>query len=381
MQCIPVRHAGRADRAAHPRGADDVRAARPGELERTYLEAFDRFARMIAEGSFPFDVDEIEIESAPRVGDGVILLDAETRVKFASPNAVSSLHRLGIHAYTQRAAARRHRLRRRARPGTAMRRHLPVIEEIERDDVSMLLRVHPAARGRRADRRARPHARRHRPPPPRPDADVEGRDDPRDPPPGEEQPADDRVAAAAPGPPARVARGAGRRSPSRSGGSARSRSCTRRSRATRATSCASARSCARWRRLVEDTVVVARARDPLRVDGDAGELPGEVATPLAVVLNELMQNAVDHAFPDGDRRGRQVDGACSARDDETSRSRCVDDGVGLPDGFSLEASRASASRSCRRSSPASSAARSRCAATTGTSVRVRVPVAMPRVEL
>ena len=27
---------------------------RPGELERTYLEVFDRFARMVAEGSFPF---------------------------------------------------------------------------------------------------------------------------------------------------------------------------------------------------------------------------------------------------------------------------------------------------------------------------------------
>ena len=29
-------------------------------------------------------------------------------------------------------------------------------------------------------------------------------------------------------------------------------------------------------------------------------LPGELATPLAVVLNELMQNAVDHAFRRGD---------------------------------------------------------------------------------
>ena len=56
---------------------------------------------MIADGSFPFDVDEVEIESAPRVGDGVIVIDAETRVKFASPNAVSSLHRMGIHAYAQ----------------------------------------------------------------------------------------------------------------------------------------------------------------------------------------------------------------------------------------------------------------------------------------
>ena len=40
-------------------------ARRPGELERTYLDVFDRFARMIADGSFPFDVDEVEIESAP----------------------------------------------------------------------------------------------------------------------------------------------------------------------------------------------------------------------------------------------------------------------------------------------------------------------------
>ncbi len=36
------------------------------------------------------------------------------------------------------------------------------------------------------------------------------------------------------------------------------------------------------------------------VEGDVGDLPGELATPLAVVLNELMQNAVDHAFPAGE---------------------------------------------------------------------------------
>ncbi len=76
-------------------------ARRSGELERTYFDVFDRFARMIADGTFPFDVDEVEMESAPRVGDGVIVIDAETRVKFASPNAVSSLHRMGIHAYAQ----------------------------------------------------------------------------------------------------------------------------------------------------------------------------------------------------------------------------------------------------------------------------------------
>ena len=33
------------------------------------------------------------------------------------------------------------------------------------------------------------------------------------------------------------------------------------------------------------------------VEGDAGFLPATVATPLSVVLNELLQNAIDHAFP------------------------------------------------------------------------------------
>ena len=37
----------------------------------------------------------------------MILIDAETRVKFASPNAVSSLHRMGIHAYAQAQRPRR----------------------------------------------------------------------------------------------------------------------------------------------------------------------------------------------------------------------------------------------------------------------------------
>ena len=50
-------------------------------------------------------------------------------------------------------------------------------------------------------------------------------------------------------------------------------------------------------RLVEETAAGPESRIRFVVDGDAGDLPGELATPLAVVLNELMQNAVDHAFP------------------------------------------------------------------------------------
>ena len=73
----------------------------PGELERTYVDIFNRFARMIAAGDFPFDAQDAETEEAPRVGDGVILLDASGRVEYTSPNGVSALHRVGVHANTE----------------------------------------------------------------------------------------------------------------------------------------------------------------------------------------------------------------------------------------------------------------------------------------
>jgi two-component sensor histidine kinase len=74
-----------------------------------------------------------------------------------------------------------------------------------------------------------------------------------------------------------------------------------------------------------------------RVDGDAGELPAEVATPLAVVLTELLQNTVDHAFA----ADRAQDGNVLVRldhDDKELTVRVHDDGVGLPFGFALETS-------------------------------------------
>jgi len=76
------------------------------------------------------------------------------------------------------------------------------------------------------------------------------------------------------------------------------------------------------------------------VRGDAGELPATVATPLAVVLTELFQNVVDHAFPRGSDLadvGGQVD-VHFANDGRTLRVTVTDDGAGLPEGFSLEGS-------------------------------------------
>ena len=70
----------------------------PGELERTYVEVFNRFARMIAAGQFPFEREDTDTDALPRVGDGVVVLDAQMRVEYSSPNGVSALHRIGIHA-------------------------------------------------------------------------------------------------------------------------------------------------------------------------------------------------------------------------------------------------------------------------------------------
>jgi two-component sensor histidine kinase len=68
-----------------------------GQLEAAYQQVFDRFAEMIADGRFPFsDVDEAIPAYAPRVGDGVVVTDHERIVTFQSPNAVSCLSRAGM---------------------------------------------------------------------------------------------------------------------------------------------------------------------------------------------------------------------------------------------------------------------------------------------
>ena len=91
-------------------------------------------------------------------------------------------------------------------------------------------------------------------------------------------------------------------------------------------------------KVVQETVATPDTDLRFDVVGDAGLLPGDVATPLAVVLNELMQNAADHAFPpvNGRSSGRiSVRVAC---DDGVVEVDVVDDGVGLPPGFTVEGS-------------------------------------------
>jgi two-component sensor histidine kinase len=71
----------------------------------------------------------------------------------------------------------------------------------------------------------------------------------------------------------------------------------------------------------------------IAVEGGYGAVIADVATPLAVVLSELLQNAVEHAF---DERGGRI-GVRLERRNGDLRLEVRDDGRGLPEGFSLEA--------------------------------------------
>ena len=67
------------------------------EMERTYLSIFDRFAAMFERGEFPYGEESRFQHRMPRLGDGLLLVNADGQIEFASPNAVSLLHRLGWH--------------------------------------------------------------------------------------------------------------------------------------------------------------------------------------------------------------------------------------------------------------------------------------------
>lgn len=94
-QAIPVCHDGQVIAVLAvdaPIRADSERS----ELERTYHSVFESFALMVSDGTFPYESDQ-RAEPSVRVGDGVIVMDRAARIRFTSPNAVSALHRLGFH--------------------------------------------------------------------------------------------------------------------------------------------------------------------------------------------------------------------------------------------------------------------------------------------
>ena len=337
VQVIPVRYDGEPV-AVLMRETPTASGRRPGELERRYFEVFDRFAVMVAEGSFPFGRDEIEFEDAPRVGDGVIVVDDQGRIDFASPNAVSSMHRMGIHAYTSGLALSDVGFDQDA-VQAALDARVPVTEELERGDTEVLVRAIPMLeRGepvgavvllrdvsdiRRRDRmllskdatiREIHHRVKNNLQTIASLLRLQGR---------------------------RVASEEAREAIGESEQRIRLIAIVHETLSRDASDVVPFDDIVRpLVRVVEEAVTSKELEVHFEVVGDLGDLPGQVATPLAVVLNELMQNVVDHAYPDEETGGTEGN-VCIALQREAGELTIdvVDDGVGLPNGFNLDESK------------------------------------------
>ncbi|HEY3833119.1 MAG TPA: histidine kinase N-terminal domain-containing protein [Acidimicrobiia bacterium] len=355
---------------------------RPGELERTYLEVFQRLARMVADGVFPFLHDEEEFEGAPRVGDGVLVLDADTRVRFASPNAVSAMHRMGIHAYAQ--GMRLAEIGFDDAPIVAAFDDVqPVLEEVERNDVVVAVRAIPLVDAaevtgaivlmrdvtdvRRRDRMLMSKDATIREIHHRVKNNLQ------------------TIASLLRLQRRRLTSGEARSALAESERRIRSIAIVHETLSRDAGDVVDFTEIVKpLVREVEESVSSADLSIHFTVDGEGGNLPGEVATPLAVVLNELMQNAVDHAFIE---RSKGTVHVVLTRRAEQLEIDVSDDGVGLPHDFTLDASTGlglsivkalvtgelGGSIEMRANRPGSGGS--------GTKVHVRVPVSAPRVEV
>jgi two-component sensor histidine kinase len=333
--CIPVLCQGRTVGVLTKESAPLV-GRQPGELERTYVEVFNRFARMIASGEFPFPGEQGPTEEAPRVGDGVILLDGSMRVAYASPNGVSALHRIGVHANSEGM-----RLGELGLSEAAVRSSYgqarPATEEIERGpEITVLMRVTPLldhgtvtgalvllrdiSELRRRDRLLLSKDATIR--------EIHHR-------------VKNNLQTIS-----SLLRLQGRRLSSPEAKAAVEESVRRiRSIALVHETLSHAAGddvpflevVRPLVRMVEEGLISPEHPIRFKVDGDAGILPAAIATSMAVVLTELLQNVVDHAYPDGTGDGATVV-VTLANEREHLEVTVADDGVGTPPGFSVDAS-------------------------------------------
>ncbi len=333
IEAVPVPVAGRVV-AAVVRIAPLEHGRRSGRLERVYRGLYDRLAAMVTDGRFPSPGEETLGEDAPRVGDGLVLVDAEGRIVYSSPNAMSALHRMGVMSVPEG-----HRLGELGVDDTAVDRALatgrPVIEEVERrPDVIVLVHCTPlVAEGevtgamvlmrdvtdlRRLDRLLLSKDAAIR--------EVHHRVK------NNLQTISSLLSLQA----RRLQAGAGREA---------LREAERRVRSIALVHEVLSREPGEeipfheivdsLVRMAEDSVVAGHAVT-IEVTGDLGAVPADVATPLAVVLAELLQNAVEHAFgeapgPDGGRVDVRMDAHHGVLHVEV-----VDDGCGLPRGFAID---------------------------------------------
>jgi hypothetical protein len=128
-------------------------ARTPSQLELNYLTTADDLAQMVSDGTFPPPRHQGETTSAPRVGDGLVRLDAGGKVTYASPNAQSAFRRLGFaaHLVGEDMAALAGRLADDPLEGTdaanrvlaALRGEAPPRKEVDARHASVLMRALP----------------------------------------------------------------------------------------------------------------------------------------------------------------------------------------------------------------------------------------------
>lgn len=336
VQCIPVRWRGRMLAVLTRESAPNV-GRRLGELERKYLEISDRLARMVAEGEFPFATEDATVTTVmPRVGDGVITLDSAGRVEYASPNAVSALHRMGI--YTNVVGQRLADLGvDESAVRAAFAFGVPVVEEVDRGaDLTFVMRAIPLLSAGRVEgvvvlvRDVSDLRRRDRLLLSKDAAIREVHHRVKN----NLQTISSLLRLQARRTASPEAQAAIEESVRRIRSIALVHETLSRAPGEEVTFDEIVRPLVR---MVEEGLMSEERPVHVEVRGEAGELPGQVATPLAVVVTELLQNAVDHAFPgDPVEPGRVL--VEFASDGAELVLRVHDNGVGLPPDFDPERS-------------------------------------------
>jgi two-component sensor histidine kinase len=332
--CIPVRHEGEVIAVLSRESTPSVGRS-PGELERTYGDIFNRFARMIATGEFPYRLDDSDAKESPRVGDGVVVLDRTRSVEYASPNAVSALHRMGVHANAEGM-----RLGEMGLDDEPIRDAFtvgkPITQEVERGDVIIVLRCIPMLDSQGVS-----------------GAVVLFRD-------VTEVRIRDRMLMSKDATIREIHHRVKNnlqtissllRLQARRTGSDEARAAIAES-VRRISSIALVHETLSREagedvafteilrplvQMVSEAVSAPERHIEFEVEGDAGTLPAQVATPMAVVLAELLQNTADHAFPLGERREVPARVRLQLeRDPYELVIRLVDNGVGVPSDFTVD---------------------------------------------
>jgi two-component sensor histidine kinase len=95
VEAIPVRRGARI-LGVIGRNTNLLGVRTPSRLELSYLQTATDLTQMISNGFFPYPGQRSDHADSPRVGDGFVRVDATGKVTYASPNALSVYRRLGL---------------------------------------------------------------------------------------------------------------------------------------------------------------------------------------------------------------------------------------------------------------------------------------------